>query len=297
MATFPEIENNSYTGEFAGQYISASIQSADSVQHLTIKPNVRYQEVIRLFNGGVKLQDMSCEFSADGGATLGEIVLAVKQLKVNEIFCKTQFVNTWETRDMGFSVLNETIPASLTEYIIQNMIAEVSAQVENSIWKSGAFKGFFETAVSRGDVNFVPSPVTLTTSNIVEKLEETIDLLPSSVLASAEKPLIYVSPKTARLYLRKMQSLGYLDTYYAGEVPMLFEGLQMVECAGMYDDAIWIAKKSNMFLGTSLLSADNEVAVLDMAKLDGSKNVRFIMNFSAGVQYGIGEDIAVYWVD
>jgi hypothetical protein len=297
----PTIENNSYTGEFAGQYISASIQSADSVQHLTIRPNVRYQEVIRLFNGGVTLQDMSCDFTAENGATLGEIVLAVKQLKVNEVFCKTNFVNTWETRDMGFSVLNETIPASLTEYIIQNMIAEVSAEVENNIWKgqagAGSMDGFFQIATDRADVNLVASPVALTTGNIIEKLDLTIDELPSSVLASAEKPLIYVSPKTARLYLRKMQSLGYLDTYYAGEVPMLFEGLQIVECAGMYDDAIWIAKKSNMFLGTSLLAFDNEVSVLDMAKLDGSKNVRFIMNFSAGVQYGIGSDIAVYWVD
>ena len=187
------------------------------------------------------------------------------------------------------------------EYIIQNMIAEVSAIVENKIWKgtagSGSMDGFFAIASDRADVNFVASPVTLTTSNIVEKLEATIDELPDSVLASSEKPLIYVSPKTARLYLRKMQSLGYLDTFYAGEVPMLFEGLQIVECAGMYNDAIWIAKKSNMFLGTSLLDADNEVSVLDMAKLDGSKNVRFIMNFSAGVTYGIGEDIAVYWVD
>lgn len=301
MATYPEIENNTYTGEFAGQYISAAIQSADSVQHLTIKPNVRYQEVIRLFNGGVQLQDVSCDFTASGGATLGEVVLAVKQLKVNEVFCKTNFVSTWETRDMGFSVLNETIPASLTEYIIQNMIAEVSAIVENKIWKgtagTGSMDGFFAIAVDRDDVNFVASPVTLTTSNIVEKLELTIDSLPDAVLSSAEKPLIYVSPKTARLYLRKMQSLGYLDTYYAGEVPMLFEGLQIVECAGMYNDAIWIAQKSNMFLGTSLLSVDNEVSVLDMAKLDGSKNVRFIMEFSAGVTYGVGSDIAVYWVD
>lgn len=297
----PNIENNSYTGEFAGQYISASIQSADSVQHLTIRPNVRYQEVIRTFQGGVNLQDMSCAFTAGNDATLGEVVLAVKQLKVNQVFCKTNFVSTWETRDMGFSVLNESVPSSLAEYIIQNMIAEVSAEVENNIWKgsagAGSFDGFFAQAVDQDDVNFVSTPVALTTANIVEKMEATIDALPEAVLSSAEKPLIYVSPKTARLYLRKMQSLGYLDTYFAGEVPMLFQGLQIVEVAGMYNDAIWIAKKSNMFLGTSLLDADNEVSVLDMSKLDGSKNVRFIMNFSIGVKYGIGEDIAVYFVD
>lgn len=297
----PTIENNTYSGEFAGLYISAAIQSAESIQYLTIRPNVRYQEVIRLFNGGVALQDMSCDFTASNNATLGEIILAVKQLKVNEVFCKTNFVNTWETREMGFSVLNETLPATLSEYIIQNMIAEVSASIENSIWKgtdaAGSIQGYFALAVDRDDVNFVATPVALTTDNIIAKLDATIDLLPSVVLSGAEKPLIYVSPRTARLYVRKMQTLGYLQEFYAGDIPMMFEGLQIVEVAGMYDDAIWIAKKSNMMVGTSLLDADNEVSVLDMAKLDGSKNVRFIMGFSIGVTYGIGNEIAVYWND
>jgi hypothetical protein len=36
------------------------------------------------------------------------------------------------------------------------------------------------------------------------------------------------------------------------------------------------------------------VKVLDMADLDGSKNVRFIMRFSAGVQVGFGADVVYY---
>ena len=36
------------------------------------------------------------------------------------------------------------------------------------------------------------------------------------------------------------------------------------------------------------------VEVLDMADLDGSQNVRVIMRFTAGVQYGIGTDIVLY---
>ena len=31
-----------------------------------------------------------------------------------------------------------------------------------------------------------------------------------------------------------------------------------------------------------------------MADLDGSQNVRVIMRFTAGVQYGIGSDIVLY---
>ena len=53
-------------------------------------------------------------------------------------------------------------------------------------------------------------------------------------------------------------------------------------------------KKSNLFFGTGLLSDHNEVKVLDMADLDGSQNVRFIMRYTAGVQYAIVEDIVSY---
>ncbi len=48
------------------------------------------------------------------------------------------------------------------------------------------------------------------------------------------------------------------------------------------------------FFGTALLSDKNEVRVLDMADLDGSQNVRMIMRYTAGVQFGIGSDIVLY---
>jgi len=37
-----------------------------------------------------------------------------------------------------------------------------------------------------------------------------------------------------------------------------------------------------------------EVKVLDMQDIDGSQNVRFVMRFTAGVQYGISEDLVYY---
>ena len=54
------------------------------------------------------------------------------------------------------------------------------------------------------------------------------------------------------------------------------------------------AEKSNLYFGTGLLSDQNEVKVIDMADIDGSQNVRIVMRFTAGVQYGIGSDIVLY---
>jgi hypothetical protein len=39
-----------------------------------------------------------------------------------------------------------------------------------------------------------------------------------------------------------------------------------------------------------------EVKVIDLADIDGSQNVRVVMRMSAGVQYGIVEDIVTYGI-
>jgi len=36
--------------------------------------------------------------------------------------------------------------------------------------------------------------------------------------------------------------------------------------------------------------------LIDMADIDGSQNVRIVMRYTAGVQYGIGSDIVLYHV-
>ena len=62
----------------------------------------------------------------------------------------------------------------------------------------------------------------------------------------------------------------------------------------MPDNHMVAAQKSNLFFGTGLLSDHNEVKLIDMADLDGSQNVRVIMRFTSGVQYGIVDDIVLY---
>ena len=63
---------------------------------------------------------------------------------------------------------------------------------------------------------------------------------------------------------------------------------------GLAADNAIAAEKSNLFFGTGLLSDKNEVKVIDMADIDGSKNVRVVMRFTAGVQIGVGADVVLY---
>ena len=54
------------------------------------------------------------------------------------------------------------------------------------------------------------------------------------------------------------------------------------------------AQRSNLYFGTGLLNDTQEVRVLDMQDLDGSQNVRMVMRYTAGVQFGVAEDVVLY---
>jgi hypothetical protein len=75
---------------------------------------------------------------------------------------------------------------------------------------------------------------------------------------------------------------------------LMFEGVKIFHAPGLGTNKMVAGQKGNLFFGCGLLNNNNEVKVLDMSDLDGSKNVRFIMRFSAGVQFGVGADLVYY---
>ena len=77
---------------------------------------------------------------------------------------------------------------------------------------------------------------------------------------------------------------------------MTFEGINIFVAQGLASNKAVLAQSSNLFFGTGLLDDRNVVKVLDMADLDGSDNVRVVMRYTAGVQFGIGADIVYYTV-
>ena len=65
MATTTSI-TTTYAGESAGQYIAAALLSADTIDKglITIKPNIKFKEVIKKAAMDDILKDGTCDFSA-----------------------------------------------------------------------------------------------------------------------------------------------------------------------------------------------------------------------------------------
>jgi len=305
---------STYEGEAAADYIAAALLSAKTLdnQAITIKPNVKFKEVIQKLDVSGIVQDASCDFATSGSVSVSERILEPKELQVNLSLCKSEFVDSWEALSLGYSAFDE-IPRNFTDYLVSYVGGKVAEATETSIWQgaaatNGEFGGFetaFSASVATGgatDVNAAASggaviSGSVTSANVVDKLTGVVETIPSTVYGK-EDLVIYVGTKVLKAWQTSQSGVTNIGSFNnqlnVGEKPLNFQGIEIVHCPGMSDDKIVAAQKSNLFFGTGLLSDYNEVRVLDMADLDGSQNFRVIMRYTAGTQFGIGQDIVYY---
>ena len=301
-----------YAGEFAGEYIAAALFSGNTLANggVTIKSNVKYQEVIKKLAVGSVIVDGTCDFTTvDDVVTLTERILTPDEFQVNLQLCKKDFRSDWEAMQMGVSAY-DNLPPKFADYLIAYIAAKVAEKTEQNIWRgvtatAGEFDGFTTKFLADATVIDVPTPAAITSANVIAKMGDTVDLLPSSLYGS-EDLFLYVSQNVAKAYVRALggfaANIGAAGTddkgtqWYNGSGGLSFDGINIFVANGLADNNMVLAQRSNLFFGTGLLSDQNEVKVLDMADLDGSQNVRMIMRFTSGVEYGIGSEIVYYAV-
>jgi hypothetical protein len=311
MATTTSI-TTTYAGEFAGKYIAAALLSSKTLEEgsIEIKPNVKYKEVIKkVATDSNVIKNATCDFTDTATVTLTERILQPEEFQVNLEFCSKDFKSDWEAVQMGYSAYNN-LPPAFSDFIIGHVAGLVAEKNETNIWggvnaTAGEFDGFTVLMTADADVNDAAndSETSFTSANIVSLLENTVDALPSAVYGK-EDLTIYLPTNAYQAYIRSLGGYGASGLGAAGVNAqgslwynmgnaLSFDGIKIQLTPGMPTDHIVAAQKSNLYFGTGLLSDHNLVKLIDMADLDGSQNVRVVMRFTAGVQYGIGSDIAL----
>lgn len=303
----------SYAGEFAGQYISAALLSGSTIENggITVKPNIKFKEVIKTVSTDDIVKDASCDFTATSTITLDERILQPEYQQVNLQLCKADFQNDWEAISMGYSA-HDSLPSSFSDFLISHVAAKVAQRTETSIWEgstatSGQFDGL-TTLLDADTAHTGAKKITGTTvdaANVIAQLGSIVDAIPSTVYGSEDLNL-YVSQNIARAYVRALGGFGTsglgaagtnaMGTQWWNNGSLTFDGVKIFVANGLADNTALAAEKSNLYFGTGLLSDQNEVKVIDMADIDGSQNVRVVMRFTAGVNYGIVDDIVSYGI-
>jgi hypothetical protein len=300
---------SSYAGEFAGKYVSAALLTGNTIANglIEVKPNVKFKEVLKRVDLSGAIANATCDFTSAGTVALTEKIIEPKELQVNLELCKTPFQSDWEAVSMGYSA-HDNLPTTFSDYFIGLMAEQIAEQTETDIWSGAAGAGTFDgfKTLLNADAGHTGAKkivgVAITSANVVAQLELVEAQIPNSVY-DKEDLFIYASQNVFRAYKSALGGFqangqgasGYMAQGQNQDIDVqYFNGVKIVACNGLADNNIIVSQKSNLFFATGLLSDHNEVKVLDMADLDGSKNVRFIMRYTAGVQYAVVDDIVSY---
>ena len=294
--------NSNYSGGVFGQYISAALKEAKSLEGLTVLENIKFKQSIRKMAGASLVADAECNFTPAGTLALTEAVLEPKNLQINVDLCKKTLLSGWEAEEMKAGAFNRTAP-TFDQYVLAYFGEIIADSVEGSIWSgadatAGQFEGFLTATTGafavNGNVvqtdNDGGAGTAYTAGNIIANLQTLVAGIPANVYGRDDLR-IYMNMKTYRFYISAISTLGYVNAYNMnGDYVPVFEGITIQPCPGMPDDQLVAAETSNLFYGTDLLSDDTNIKMLDMTSLDGSDNMRVVAKFSGGVQIGIGAD-------
>ena len=308
MATTTSI-TTTYAGESKNQIISASLLAGNTLAQgaITFKPNIVGKEVVRRLETDGLFKGATCDFADTSTITSTERIIEPKEFQVNLELCKTDWFNDWNGYQMGATAFRN-MPSTIQDYIVQYVSAKIAQNNENLIWtgvdSADSYDGFTTLLAIDDDLpasqNIAGSAISA--SNVIDEMGKVYAEIPKSLFGSPELCL-YVSQDVYKAYsiaLGGFASGGQganginaqgLNQAFAG---LQFAGVNVFMANGLGASQMVLAEKSNLWFGTSIASDWNEVRLLDMADLDGSKNVRVIMRFLAGVQYGVVEDIVAY---
>ena len=241
-----------YAGEFAGQYISAALLSGSTIENggITVKPNIKFKEVLKTVSTDDIVKDASCDFDPTSTITLDERVLQPEYQQVNLQLCKADFQNDWEAISMGYSAF-DSLPSSFSDFLISHVAAKVAQRTETSIWEgstatSGQFDGL-TTLLDADTAHTGGNKITGTTvdaANVIAQLGLIVDAIPTTVYGS-EDMNIYVSQNIARAYVRALGGFGTsglgangtnaMGTQWWNNGSLTFDGVKIFVANGLAD--------------------------------------------------------------
>jgi len=293
-----------YAGEFAGNYINAAILSANTLASggATIRPNVKFKEVVKTVTSSGIIQDATCDFDDSGIVTLSEKVLTVSEKQVNLQLCKTPFQSDWDAVQMGYSAF-DVMPSTFSDFFIGKILKDVALNTENFLWNTT--NGFTKLLVDDGASKV--SSTTIDSTNVIAQMRLVVAQCPQAIYGT-EGLKLYVSQKVAKNYVAALG--GYATNiganglnaqgtqWYTAGGALSFDGIPLFIANGLNSvdsgNSMVLTTTENLFFGTGLLDDQNLVKLIDMQDIDGSKNVRFIMRWTQGLQVGFGADSVVY---
>lgn len=303
-----DIQDVSYAGRAASQFIVPAITGADTVQggHVYIKDGIKKKFTIPRYQLGNIIQDrVPTPTTSLGTQTVDGNVLDPQDYMVYFEFNPRDFEDHWYSEELRQELIDRQLPVTVENVVLQETLKQHIKYFDQAIWQGNVasgtapydkFDGIIKRCQDDATVVDVPTPLTLTASNINDELQR-------GYLKIA-KPLLFdpavkcfVSYATAELWrqFQQAQSNKGVDVTSAGV--MRINGKQIVPIAGFPDNKYIFAKSSasmdsNLWVGINSMSDETNIKMDFVAKNSELMFVKVLMK--ADTQIGFGSEIVLY---
>lgn len=290
-----------YVNERVDELLTKSMLEGDTLNRISIMPNVKYKESLDYLSTTVTFQDASvCGFNPTGTDTLSSRYIEVAPIKVNKQYCPKDLRKTGLNHQLLWEAGREQMP--FEEKFMNENVKAINAELEKEIWQndnSDLFPGFiYQLVAGDASVGVIDASVAADASAdaIVDAAYENI---PNAVLAKGA--YIFVSPTVFRNYVKAMNATccanrpmidaanGELD--YPGDsrvkiAPIV--GLEDAEDANSKDVLAVATWPKNLVYGTDVEGSENTFRLWFS---DDDDVFKFKVLFNAGVAIAFPDEV------
>ena len=295
-----------------GSWVNASgqelmekmILAAQTIDMVTVKPNIKYKEELKYLDTDLLLQAGGCNFTTSGTTSLTKKDIQVFPYKVNESLCPEDLNDTALALSMSAG-FNESLPFEAQYLELKSK--KLAALLENKIWVnasgSSEFLGWLnafkaDSAVVDAGVNFAATGIT--DSVLIGMYETMIDAIPAEIVGQTDlvlflgqdafRKLNRAFKNTNNIQLQKFDFNGVSMYDFPGYEHLKIRPVNGLNASNNTTKKAVITLASNLVFATDLQS---EIQAPKIWWSQDDQNVKFAMTFKAGVNYFFSEYVVV----
>jgi hypothetical protein len=318
------ITDQTYAGDAASYMISHAVVGGDTISkgNIYVEDGIKKQKTIPRVDVTNIMQPRSAEPVSSGSITIDGQLIAPKDSMLYMEFSPRDFEQQWFAYQLPERLMDAQMPATANEFVMLQLMRRANEFFELGIWRSrqaynplglnvdpttkGAlasdaayyyWDGLIAKALANANTIKVPSPVALTSSNIVTYFQAAYYLIPSALLYRYDKLKLFVSYKDQQKYENYMQTVTTFKNQDTTQKGLnRFNGYQVQVLSGLPENTfLWAIGTpdidSNLWMGINS-TEDNELA---MMRKQNNAETWFIKGlFKTDVQFGFYEEAVLY---
>jgi hypothetical protein len=269
-----------------------------------VMTGVKHKENLTILDTDAVFQDgRNCTFNPSGTTTLGEKVIEVGAIKVQESLCASTLETTYLQKEMLAGSDYDSI--IFEKEFMDRKAAKINLALEVAVWSGdkasgnaqlNRFDGLRKLAKAATDevvrtVAGVTVATGVTEANVLDVLKGIYNGIPAEIL-EAEDLVCAVPMEWIRTYKARLTALNlfnYVADQSNNEAILIGTNLKVMGTPGLNGtNEAYAYRWSNVYFATDMLD-EQDKAELFYAKENG--DVRFSVRFKAGVQWGLTSEV------